>query len=79
MTSLHSIFPRSILPIEYGGENGSIKKIAEHWEKKVLANRQLLIDSTTKYGVDETKRNGVKKSAKSIFGVEGSFRQLDFD
>lgn len=79
MSSLHAIFPKKILPIEYGGENGSIDEIAKHWEKKVLANRQMLIDATTKYGVDEKKRIGMPKSAESLFGLEGSFRKLDID
>lgn len=79
MSSLYSIFPKSILPIECGGESGSVNEIAEHWVKKVIDNRQLLIDSTTKYGVDERKRVGVSNNGGNLFGTEGSFRQLEFD
>lgn len=79
MTSFHTIFPKSILPVEYGGENGSIEEISKYWEEKVFANRQLLIDATTKYGVDEKKRIETAKNAQNIFGIEGSFRQLEFD
>lgn len=31
------------------------------------------------YGVDEKKRIGQKKSSDTIFGVDGTFRQLAID
>lgn len=79
MSSLHEIIPKSVLPIEYGGENGSIEEIVQHWEEKIFANRQLLIDLTSKYGVDEKKRVGKPKNPETLFGIDGSFRQLQFD
>lgn len=32
-----------------------------------------------KYGSIESQRTGLPKNAESLFGIQGSFRQLDFD
>lgn len=78
IASLHNIIPKDILPIEYGGEVGTIEEIARYWEDKIIANREFLMD-LEKYGVDEKKRVGRPKTSESLFGLDGSFRQLDFD
>jgi hypothetical protein len=67
------------VPNEFGGTGGSIEKIKQEWRDKIYANRQFLIEQTTLYGVDEKKRVGKPKTQETIFGIEGSFRQLQFD
>ncbi|KAG5672153.1 hypothetical protein PVAND_002306 [Polypedilum vanderplanki] len=79
LESLYKFIPRKLLPAEYGGEAGTIDEISSKWEKKIFANRQFLIDQATLYGVDEKKRIGRPKNPESLFGIEGSFRQLEFD
>lgn len=78
MESLYEHVPKQYLPTEYGGEAGSIEKIREDWEKKIISHHSFFQDET-KYGTDEKKRVGRPKSADTLFGVDGSFRKLDFD
>ncbi|XP_023953658.2 alpha-tocopherol transfer protein-like [Bicyclus anynana] len=75
---MYKFIPQEILPTEYGGKAGTFKEINEYWKKKVQHYNSWLEDGV-KYGTDESKRPGKPKSAETLFGVEGSFRQLDFD
>jgi hypothetical protein len=79
MSEWHKIIPKSVLPTEYGGDAGSIEEIVQFWTDKVIANRDFLIEQAEKYGVDEKKRIGKPKNPETLFGVDGTFRQLQFD
>lgn len=79
LESLYNVIPKHILPKEYGGDGDSVEDIKKYWEEKIYANRQFLIDQTTKYGVDEKKRIGKPKNPESLFGIDGTFRQLQID
>lgn len=77
--SLYEYVPKRILPQEYGGEAGPIDKITEEWKRKVEARRDWLVESE-KYISDEKKRPGGRpKTEEDLFGLEGSFRQLNVD
>ncbi|XP_069691386.1 retinol-binding protein pinta-like [Periplaneta americana] len=79
LDSLHEHVPKRILPKEYGGEAGSLSEITEEWKKKVEAKRSWLLEQE-KYGVDEKKRPGGRpKTQEDLFGLQGSFRQLNVD
>lgn len=78
MNSLYKVVPKSILPIEYGGDAGSIEDIKKYWEEKIFANRQFLIDDGN-YGVDEKLRVGKAKNPENLFGMDGTFRKLQVD
>ncbi|CAK1603321.1 unnamed protein product [Parnassius mnemosyne] len=75
---IYKYIPKDILPTEYGGDGGSIKEIAEYWKKKVQEYRDFL-DEDLQYGTDESKRPGKPRTAEDLYGLEGSFRQLQFD
>lgn len=47
-------------------------------EKRLVGNRDYFIEDE-KYGVDEKKRVGRPKNSDSLFGLDGSFRQLVID
>ncbi|XP_053684677.1 alpha-tocopherol transfer protein-like [Sabethes cyaneus] len=78
LESLYRHVPKRLLPAEYGGEAGPIQDIINQTEKKFLAFREYFLEED-KYGTDEKKRPGRPKDAESLFGVEGSFRQLQVD
>lgn len=79
MDSLFKVIPKSLLPLEYGGDVGPIEDIISEWEKKILSYRQYYHEDEEQYGVDEKKRPGRRTDSDSLFGVEGTFRQLNFD
>ncbi|KAK4297110.1 hypothetical protein Pmani_030445 [Petrolisthes manimaculis] len=78
MESLYKEVPRDILPVEYGGTNGTIEEIKNYWLQRVDARRDWLLEDE-KYCVDESKRPGKAKTSAELFGIEGSFRKLNVD
>lgn len=80
LKSLYKVIPRKLMPLEYGGDAGSIDSIINHWEKRIISYRDYYKEEE-RYGVDETKRLGAKngKKAKSIEAKKSSFRKLDID
>jgi hypothetical protein len=66
------------MPSDYNGEGESISSLTEKWEKKLIANRDKILEEE-KYGVDEKKRVGRPKNPETLFGIDGTFRQLQID
>uniref|UniRef100_A0A8D8HGE0 Alpha-tocopherol transfer protein-like n=1 Tax=Culex pipiens TaxID=7175 RepID=A0A8D8HGE0_CULPI len=90
LDSLQQHFSKSILPVEYGGDLGSIETIVNQWEDKLKQNREYLLElarledcSVTKLGMNGSTPPSpsvltpTKKSAS--FGLDGSFRKLEID
>lgn len=78
MEALYKVVPRKLLPKEYGGDAGTIQELINQTEKKLIAYRDYFIEDEN-YGVDEKKRIGRPKNSDSLFGLDGSFRQLAID
>ncbi|KAK8734202.1 hypothetical protein OTU49_006058 [Cherax quadricarinatus] len=78
MESLYRHVPKSVLPVEYGGTNGTIEEITKYWIERLDARRDWLLEDE-KYVVDESKRPGKAKTSAELFGLEGSFRKLNVD
>ncbi|XP_076029003.1 alpha-tocopherol transfer protein-like isoform X3 [Oratosquilla oratoria] len=78
LESLYKQVPRDILPIEYGGTNGSVDDITRYWAKKVEDKRDWLLNDE-KFCVNESKRLGKPKTSSDLFGLEGTFRKLEVD
>ncbi|XP_037813932.1 alpha-tocopherol transfer protein-like [Lucilia sericata] len=55
LEQLYKSIPREILPLEYGGEAGSLQDLIDQWEQKVLSYVKYFKDND-KYGVDESLR-----------------------
>ena len=56
------------------GENSFTDALRKH----LKTNRNFLLEMS-KYRANEKKRPGKSKTHSDLFGMEGSFRQLDFD
>lgn len=78
MDAVHKHIPKHMLPVEYGGENGTTQDLIEYWEKRIMENREFLMQEAA-LGTDESKRMAPNKHAESLFGAEGSFRKLNVD
>ncbi|XP_017488113.1 PREDICTED: alpha-tocopherol transfer protein-like isoform X1 [Rhagoletis zephyria] len=78
MEELYKYVPKEYLPIEYGGQNGSLADMAKQHEKELVAFNSYF-EENEKYGIDENLRQGQKVDMSSMFGLEGSFRKLEFD
>lgn len=77
--TLEKFIDIDILPEESGGKAGKAKDLFEEVVKRAEANRQWYVDLEKAIQVDESKRSGPAKTAGELFGVEGSFKKLDFD
>lgn len=75
---LYEHIPQKCLPKEYGGEAGTIDELAAAWRAKVESHRDWLLADEARRS-DEKKRPGRPKTSETLFGMEGSFRKLDFD
>ncbi|XP_059059455.1 alpha-tocopherol transfer protein-like [Achroia grisella] len=75
---LYKHIPKDVLPAEYGGNGGTIAEILNYWRKKVQDYSAWLEEDDT-FGVDESKRPGKPKTAEDLFGLDGTFRKLEFD
>jgi hypothetical protein len=53
--------------------------VSDEWKKKIEARRAWFLEDE-KYRTDETKRPGGRpKTQEDLFGLDGSFRQLNVD
>ncbi|OWR54442.1 hypothetical protein KGM_214234 [Danaus plexippus plexippus] len=75
---MYDALPRSILPKEYGGDDGSLQELIDFWKRKVESYRDWFLKEETERS-NEALRPDKSKTTSNLFGVEGSFRQLDID
>ncbi|KOB73495.1 Uncharacterized protein OBRU01_10660 [Operophtera brumata] len=76
---LYKTVPKPIITVEYGGEDGTMQDLIDHWKAKVESYRDWFVqqERTTS---DESKRaDNIPKNSAIVFGVEGSFRKLEVD
>lgn len=77
--TLYEHIPRKYLPIEYGGENGTIPEIVAAMEAKFLSYREHFKENAN-FGITEELRKTEKAvDYDSIFGIDGSFKKLTID
>lgn len=67
-----------VLPEELGGSNGKIQDHIDYTVNLIESKRDWL-KAQTAFKADEAKRPGKPKNYSDIFGMEGSFRQLNVD
>ncbi|XP_068901978.1 alpha-tocopherol transfer protein-like isoform X2 [Tenebrio molitor] len=78
LESLHQFVPKDLLPEEYGGSAGRLEEVKENWTR-TLEEYGGWFKEQEGVGADETRRPGRPTSYDTLFGVEGSFRQLTID
>ncbi|KAF5287376.1 hypothetical protein FQA39_LY15914 [Lamprigera yunnana] len=75
---LYSVLPESLLPREFGGENGTLENIKMEWKSKIESYRQWFLEDAN-FKSEKCFRYGEPNTIESTFGLDGSFRKLDFD
>lgn len=75
---LHKQIPRRILPIELGGDAGTIQENCLLWQKKIRSYRDWFMKREN-LKADELKRPNGYINGGEMFGINGSFRQLSID
>ncbi|XP_013105684.1 alpha-tocopherol transfer protein-like [Stomoxys calcitrans] len=78
LESLYKSVPRDLLPNEYGGKAGSIDDYIKKW-KTTLGNYTEWFKEQEAKKANESLRPGSPKTCDDLFGMEGSFRQLNID
>ncbi|KAF5287382.1 hypothetical protein FQA39_LY15920 [Lamprigera yunnana] len=76
--SFYQGLPQNLLPKEFGGENGSIETITKEWKKKLESYRNWFLENRD-YKSNESLRWGESRTTENVFGIEGSFRRMEFD
>lgn len=76
--SLYKVVPRELLPNEYGGKAGPIVELNQWWKKKLADNTEWFKEQEDKKA-NESLRPGAPKTTDDLFGMEGTFRQLNID
>ncbi|XP_075216093.1 alpha-tocopherol transfer protein-like [Lycorma delicatula] len=78
-TELYKFIDKKILPRDYGGEEASIDELNDVWQKTIESFKEWVMTEGSLL-TDESKRpKQCKYKYSDLFGVEGSFRQLQID
>ncbi|KAI8427671.1 hypothetical protein MSG28_002135 [Choristoneura fumiferana] len=76
--AIYHTVPQSTLPVEYGGQDGSLQELIDYWKLKVESYRDWFLAQEIAKS-NERLRPGAPKTTSALFGVEGSFRALQVD
>ncbi|KAJ0173233.1 hypothetical protein K1T71_011409 [Dendrolimus kikuchii] len=75
---LYAYVPREMLPLEYGGECGTIASLQDQWKQKLHEYREWFMRQES-IKANEALRPGKPTNYDELFGIDGSFRQLAID
>lgn len=78
MESLYKVVPKKYLPKEYGGDNGTVEDVLDHWERKLIEYKPYFEDDKM-YGANENLRCNSNVNNDNLLGTQGSFRKLEVD
>ncbi|XP_053684680.1 alpha-tocopherol transfer protein-like [Sabethes cyaneus] len=88
LNSLHTQFPRSVLPVEYGGTLEPIQKYVDVWENGLRNNRDYLLEMGKLRDSQIGELSGLQANKSFLsassrisdnFGIDGTFRKLELD
>lgn len=77
--TLFDFVPRELLPIEYGGTNGSIKELKVEWKKRLESHRDYLMDESNWLLKDMNDNNTLSSPKAEIEQMESRFEKIEFD
>ncbi|KAF5295024.1 hypothetical protein FQR65_LT10577 [Abscondita terminalis] len=69
---------KSLFPIEYGGNNGSIEELTREWKLKIENHREWFLEDSKKLSIEKMRFDKLETYSE-MFGMEGSFRKLIID
>lgn len=75
---LYKIIPKSIFPLEYGGDQPSMDTLSDMWYAKLVERRDWFLQET-KRKADESLRTNSIINPNDLFGISGTFRKLQID
>ncbi|KPJ11590.1 Alpha-tocopherol transfer protein [Papilio machaon] len=76
---LRQHLPKEILPMDYGGDEQYVEKLASQWREELTTKKaRQIIKDMDKLVSDETKRTSSKFN-EEYMGMPGSFRKLTVD
>ncbi|XP_075147014.1 alpha-tocopherol transfer protein-like [Haematobia irritans] len=78
LESLYKDVPKDLLPNEYGGKAGSLDDIIKKWKVTLTQYTPWFKEQESKKA-NEALRPGSPKTSDDLFGMEGTFRQLNID
>ncbi|XP_031338617.1 clavesin-1-like [Photinus pyralis] len=76
--TLPSILSKELLPIEYGGTNGTVRDAADEWKTKVESYKEWFL-ADPNYITNEQLRPQKLTHFEEIFCPDGTFKKLDID
>lgn len=78
LESLHDAIGKEYLPVEYGGNNGTLEQAMSTCEQQLLAFKDYFVEDA-KYGINEKLRLNESAVNPALNHAEGSFRKLAID
>ncbi|XP_075992120.1 alpha-tocopherol transfer protein-like [Anticarsia gemmatalis] len=78
-SDMYKTIPKNILPVEYGGTDGGLQELTDHWKAKVESYRDWFLQQEEARSDESKRSDGIPKNSATLFGIEGSFRKLEVD
>ncbi|XP_014483536.1 PREDICTED: alpha-tocopherol transfer protein-like [Dinoponera quadriceps] len=79
LENVNKYIPIKILPNECGGKAGPIQELWKTQLQKIENFHEWFLEDEKNHRVNESLRIGNSKTSSDLFGVEGSFRQVEID
>lgn len=79
MDTFEEYVPKAMMPEEYGGAAGKVADLQDTVYKQLLVNGPFFIEEEATRRVNEKLRPGSPKTESDLFGIDGNFKQLQFD
>lgn len=79
MDTFEKHVPKAMMPEEYGGSAGKLQDLQDKVYAQLKANGPFFVEEEATRRINEDLRPGSPKTESDLFGIDGSFKQLQFD